>query len=542
MKVGGLTRVLPFCLLLMACAAQDGGFPSRDGGDAPVPVLQTRDLATCLAEIAVPDSHPAHPALRLACADQSADATEATGEVRKAAEQALVAAAYRVGTGRLSPIALASNVSIAIAPMPAGTLALPRTDRASGDPAIIPGRGVPLVLIHPDTAPLLPNAPPEGLFEPVTITADVRQSGDAVQIVLRPVVRSELRRGDWADAAGEAYLRLIEKARLRASARSGFREPGEPVLHDKGIYLIEPYDPDRIPLLMIHGLRSSPETWQALTMKVLTDPDLHSRFQVWHAFYPTGLPPFQSAAQLRQQLRDVIDAVDPGKTGIAHRHIAVIGHSMGGIIARALVTDDAGLLWRTAFRVSQEDVRLTPPQRQLFVSILTLKHEPQIGFVGFINTPHRGSRTAAGVIGKIGSALINLPISFIGSFTTDAEFTSQVTQQMRPFLVKGAPDSVQSLSPEHPLLRALASLPVAEGVRMASVIGVRGGEPCLKRPGCVASDGVVSYESAHLDFGKELVVDGGHDGHSDPQAIVFLRQELLDWSAGLAPGADWLQR
>lgn len=102
---------------------------------------------------------------------------------------------------------------------------------------------------------------------------------------------------------------------------------------------------------------------------------------------------------------------------------------------------------------------------------------------------------------------------------------------MRPYLIDEFSDSVRFPSPDHPLLQALAGLPTAPGVRFASVIGVVGGWGCLQQAACVANNGVVPADSAQLGFGTEFIVGGGHDGHSDPAAIAFMRGELLDWAA-----------
>jgi hypothetical protein len=103
---------------------------------------------------------------------------------------------------------------------------------------------------------------------------------------------------------------------------------------------------------------------------------------------------------------------------------------------------------------------------------------------------------------------------------------------MRAFLSEGGPSSVEALSPGHPLLRTMAELPIAPGVRVASVIGVRQGPACAATPGCPATDGVVTYKSARLAQGRELVIRSGHDGYDKPETIAFLKAELLDWAGG----------
>ena len=67
--------------------------------------------------------------------------------------------------------------------------------------------------------------------------------------------------------------------------------------------LIHPYDPNKIPILFIHGLISSPISWQNLTNDLCSDPEILEHYQPWFFLYPTGQPVLESAAQLRQDLQ-----------------------------------------------------------------------------------------------------------------------------------------------------------------------------------------------------------------------------------------------
>jgi hypothetical protein len=56
----------------------------------------------------------------------------------------------------------------------------------------------------------------------------------------------------------------------------------------KGLYMVEPYDPAKIPVLMVHGLWSSPTTWMEMFNDLRAYPELRSRFQFWFYLYPTS--------------------------------------------------------------------------------------------------------------------------------------------------------------------------------------------------------------------------------------------------------------
>ncbi|MFN9878788.1 MAG: esterase/lipase family protein, partial [Planctomycetota bacterium] len=73
----------------------------------------------------------------------------------------------------------------------------------------------------------------------------------------------------------------------------------------QGIYMLEPYDPNKIPVVMIHGLWSSPVTWLQLFNDLRADPDIRQRYQFWFCLYSSGQPFWESARQVREDLEEV---------------------------------------------------------------------------------------------------------------------------------------------------------------------------------------------------------------------------------------------
>jgi hypothetical protein len=70
---------------------------------------------------------------------------------------------------------------------------------------------------------------------------------------------------------------------------------------------------------------------------------------------------------------------------------------------------------------------------------------------------------------------------------------------------------------------AFASLPIARGVPYHSIIGDRGRSTGRR------SDGVVTYDSAHLDgASSEIIFPAGHGAASDPYAIAEMRRILRE--------------
>ena len=124
----------------------------------------------------------------------------------------------------------------------------------------------------------------------------------------------------------------------------GFLEPDK-VEAKSGIYMFEPYEPGKIPVLMIHGLLSSPLTWAPMFNDLRADPRLRERFQFWFYLYPTGSPYLDTAADLRQALTRLRLELDPNGRDPALDHMVLVGHSMGGLVSHLLTADSGDDFW-----------------------------------------------------------------------------------------------------------------------------------------------------------------------------------------------------
>jgi hypothetical protein len=117
---------------------------------------------------------------------------------------------------------------------------------------------------------------------------------------------------------------------------------------------LQPYDPAKIPILCIHGLGDSQATWAPLIQTLRGDAFIRKNYQFWFFSYPTGYPYPLAASILRRKL-DAINAHYPN-----HRPIVVIGHSMGGMISRTLITDSGPKLWTRSTTGRRRKCRFPP--------------------------------------------------------------------------------------------------------------------------------------------------------------------------------------
>lgn len=119
--------------------------------------------------------------------------------------------------------------------------------------------------------------------------------------------------------------------------------------NDQGFYLAEPYDKKRIPIVMIHGLISSPATYAEMSDAINADPKLREKYQLWYYFYPTGTPWLVTASKFRNSYRDLIKSLDPDSNDSNIRKTTLIGHSMGGLISRLSLSTPGSTLQQAYF-------------------------------------------------------------------------------------------------------------------------------------------------------------------------------------------------
>jgi pimeloyl-ACP methyl ester carboxylesterase len=273
---------------------------------------------------------------------------------------------------------------------------------------------------------------------------------------------------------------------------------------------VQPYDPNKIPVLFVHGLQSTPVSWVPIANAIWSDPVLRRNYQVWVFSYPTGYPIPYSALLLRRQLEAVNQALP------RHRPIILVGHSMGGLLSRLMISDsDGDKLWRYFFGKSPAQTALSPEAKALVGEALIFKPEPGIGRVVFISTPHRGSVIAQGPIGRIASSLIHKPLEFV-RLGPEIMQASVVQEDPGVMKLKRMPNSIDTISPNDAWVKIMNTLPMAKGVPYHSIIGDRGHGDTPN-----SSDGVVPYWSSHLAGAKsEKIVPSDHGANQNPQGIA----------------------
>jgi pimeloyl-ACP methyl ester carboxylesterase len=279
----------------------------------------------------------------------------------------------------------------------------------------------------------------------------------------------------------------------------------DPEVRDAYLGMLQPYDPEKIPVVFIHGLMSHPRMWRDVINDLVADPDISARYQFWVYYYPTGWPITYSAMRLREDLAAVDKALGRQKD------IVLVGHSMGGLLARMQAISTGDALMRALLPPSRwEQFRKTPTTNIARKSI-EFQENPDVERIIFISTPHRGSGMADWSLTTWFTKFIHLP----------SKITSSAVDLIPTLLTNpGHYTSVSRLSPSNPLYKELEKLPIA--VPYHSIIGDRGRGDTPN-----SSDGVVPYWSSHLDSAEsEVIVPDDHGAFDDPAAIAEIKRIL----------------
>lgn len=282
---------------------------------------------------------------------------------------------------------------------------------------------------------------------------------------------------------------------------------------------LQPYDPDKTIVLVIHGLKDSQATWVPMLNKLRGDRLIREKYQFWFFSYPTGYPYPYSAALLRRELNE-LEKMYPQK-----KPMVVIGHSMGGCISRLLITDGEPELWNRYFGKDAKRMGVSKETAKLYSELLNFTRRREIGRVIFIAAPLQGSNLAIHWLGRLGSRLVRLPSNLIDAGQDAVSYLLTLDED---FLhLKRIPTSVDTLAPNNRFVRTINTLPVADDVPYHTIMGDRGKGGNIDKTKPVRSDGVVPYWSSHMPGAKsELVVPSGHSAHKHPQAIEEVRRIL----------------
>jgi pimeloyl-ACP methyl ester carboxylesterase len=264
---------------------------------------------------------------------------------------------------------------------------------------------------------------------------------------------------------------------------------------------------------------SRPETWVPAVNELMADEEIRERYQFWFFLYPTGLPVWASAAELRSEMDRYRKVFDPARSNRNFDRMVLAGHSMGGLISSLQIRTGGKALWKQFMDTPPEQLSLSPEVKRKIVQIVQFQPRPEVSRVVFFATPHRGSDLAVNPVSDFFSRLIRLPFGFLD--TDRYAIQKALREEYRDLFVAPA-NSLVFLRANSPLLKAILALPLRPGVPYHSVIGDRGRGDTPN-----SSDGVVPYWSSRLKGAKSVkIVPSGHGAHENPEGIAEFRRIL----------------
>ncbi len=395
------------------------------------------------------------------------------------------------------------------------------------------GFGVPLAIQSPrcKDAPLCELLPPEGVFRGATawIEIDTTHSSAPTLVLANPLAIDEMtvgeRRYPLAIDTSAAWARGAQTSKLNRLAIWGLLG-GHEVGRRAGLYLLEDYDPNKRPLVMIHGLGSSPLIWARLSNAVWGAPELRSRFQVWHLVYQTNAPLLVTRRRAKTYLDDAWQVLDPEGDDPARSNMVLVGHSLGGVVARMLCIDSGDTLWNAAFVAPPEALHSDAKDRNVVEETFRFSAYPGISRAIFMAAPHRGSPSAANWFGRLVRVVVGRRTPEIQSLRQVARSDPDaIRPELRRSYLRGWVNSISTLQSTQPVRAAGEALMPVANIPYHTIAG----SLPHRQP---KTDGVVPLDSAVLDGAEStLIVSSGHKLYDNPDAVAevlrILRESLL---------------
>lgn len=297
-----------------------------------------------------------------------------------------------------------------------------------------------------------------------------------------------------------------------------------------GLSFTEPYNPNKIPVVLVHGLMSSPGTFSNLTNWLLKNPEIRKNYQFWYFSYPTGVTWLVSADAFRRALHEARQELDPRHRDRKWDEMVVIGHSMGGLITRYSLSEQPWNIlreeivpaYRSSLTSKYVDKPFPNPALESFRSRFFFKPLKEPKRVIFLATPHRGAPFADSWLSQIGSWIIRLPQNILMQ-TLKAVTLQDDFVFLHPEKALEEMKSIRQLSPHGYAIKGLSELKI-KPMPVHSIIGDRGRGNTPR-----SSDGIVPYWSSHL-YGvqSEKIVPSGHSVQDVPETAEEVQRILLE--------------
>lgn len=391
--------------------------------------------------------------------------------------------------------------------------------------SVVAGLGAPVIVrkSRSESDPLIPET---GLWVPVTAVLNLDHPAEPILEFLDPTVRGTIAYGGRDHPLSANYTAAF--ARDFHDRQFQFESLGallrfEEFADRMGIYRVTPYHPEKEVVIFIHGINSSPSTWDEVMNRAYGDKAVRERYEFWTFGYPTGAPIPYMAAEFRDAVNKML-AYRAGR-GARDQRITLVGHSMGGLIGKTMTFSSGDAEWSRLFKVPVSELQIDESERETLRRMLYFEPIPEVKRVVFCASPHQGARIVDHPGAKLFGSLIQVPTQLL---LLSTEIISRSADALTPEGVEFTRDrltSIEQLSGHAWTTSAFLNKPLNSAVVYHSIIGNnRLPHVPLEKTG----DGVVPYRSAHLDgVASELVVrPSPHSVHQTEAGMAEIQRIL----------------
>lgn len=287
-----------------------------------------------------------------------------------------------------------------------------------------------------------------------------------------------------------------------------------------GLFMLEPFDPNKIPVIFVHGFWSSATTWVHMLNELRGDSDLQKNYQFWFYSYPTGQPFWESARELRSDIEQMVNTLDPHHESIYRNQTVMVGHSMGGLLSLMQTFDSGHEFWKLNSDYALSDFQGDPETLSLLEDTFYFRKNPSIDRVITIATPFGGSRYSNKATQWFGEKIISASKSKPGDL-------NQLIDPNRGKWKAGSliefTTSIESLNPENSVIDVFNARLETSNVNLHNIAG-RVEEKSIfpkAEPTFANDDGVVDVDDAisPIAISKKFVPSDHNHVHQHPETI-----------------------
>lgn len=396
------------------------------------------------------------------------------------------------------------------------------------------GLGLPLI-VYRKRRPRL-NIEPEKFFPPhwkfaatavARLVPDENGSLRPVIELVDPLENDQITAGPatWplARDVTTPVIHLLSHSGYRDKSRQGLFRP-QTLTDEEGVTLVHPYKPGRVPLVLIHGMGCSPRIMADIANSVHTDPLLSRRYQVMIVYYTTGDTILQDADVIRQAFQAMRAHYDPAHGDPAWDQAVVLGHSLGGPIARLLTSHSDHQFEQILFTRPWNELAMSDQIRQAAETAIFFEPVTEFKRVIYLAATMRGSRIADHVEARALSAV--LPRRRLLEAFYNEIITNNGLDAFQPAYRQRMPSSIDNQSPESPMLSVTNQLRQEPDVRSHAIQANI--TPILPRQ--ASTDGLVPYQSSYIEeaISQRHLPLQDHFCTHDPRTLDEIRRILRE--------------